>query len=46
MDDQCELCDEGNEDGEEITEFWDPTKETSIIAHVECASAYPHLRMA
>lgn len=44
--DQCELCDEGNDPGDEITEYWDPIKQVGIVAHVECAGAYPHLRMA
>lgn len=37
FDDRCQLCDEGNEPGEEIAEFrtGDPAN-PSVVAHAQC----------
>lgn len=31
---ECELCGEPEDD--EMGEFWDETKQTSVIAHAQC----------
>lgn len=35
-DEQCMLCDEGNDPGEGLGEFWDAKQSRSIVAHEQC----------